>query len=137
MQNMAHFDGAPSIRFLQDKVDRLQISADGKALLMDLAKLTLTVGGRLLAFGRRVLDFVFELANRFQNVVFGILIALVLSAVLATIPLLGPAVSALLTPLMVAFGVLRGSLEDFKDLSVQREIDVLRQRMAILAAHVE
>ena len=99
---ISDFEQVPSIRTLQDKIDRLQISADAKALLMDLAKVTLAVGGKVLAFGRKLLAFVLELANRFQNVLFGILIALALSAVLATLPLLGPAISALLTPLMVA-----------------------------------
>jgi hypothetical protein len=59
----------------------------------------------------------------------------VLSAVLATIPVLGSAISALLTPLLVAFGIARGAMEDFGNMSVQREIDALKQRMAILAAH--
>jgi hypothetical protein len=134
-ESVSVFENAPSIRFLHDKVDRLPVSADAKALLMDLAALTLTVGGKVLAFGRKILAIVFDLASKFKNVLFGILIALVLSAVLATIPVLGSAISALLTPLLVAFGIARGAMEDFGNMSVQREIDALKQRMAILAAH--
>lgn len=134
-ETISEFEQVPSMRALRDKIDRLQISADAKALLMDLAKVTLAVGGKVLAFGRKLLAFVLELANRFQNVVFGILIALALSAVLATLPLLGPAISALLTPLMVALGIARGAIEDFRNMSVQREIDALKKRMTILADH--
>lgn len=129
------FEQVPSFRALQERIDRLTISADAKALLMDLAKVTLEVGGKVLAFGRKLLAFIIELANRFQNVLIGILIALALSAVLATLPLLGPAISAVLTPLMVALGVARGAVEDFRNMSVQREIEALKQRMSILAAY--
>ena len=135
-KSVSIFENAPSTRFLQDRIDQLPVSADAKALLMDLAELTLTVGGKVLAFGRKILAIVFDLASKFKNVLFGILIALVLSAVLATIPMLGAAISALLTPLLVAFGIARGAMEDFGNMSVQREIDGLKQRMSILASHI-
>jgi hypothetical protein len=134
--NIALFETAPSMRFLQDKIDRLPISADAKSLLMDIAALTLTVGGKVLAFGRKILAVAFELANKFQNVIFGVLIALILSAVLATSPVLGAAIASLLTPLMMAFGIARGAIEDFRNMAVQREIDGLKDRMTILAGHV-
>jgi hypothetical protein len=132
---VADFEKVPTLRGLQDKVDRLPISADAKSILMDLAKVTLAVGGKAIAIGRKILAFAIELVGKFQNVIFGVIIALVMSMVLATLPLLGPAISALLTPLMIALGVGRGAVEDFKNMSIQREIDGLRERMSILAAH--
>jgi hypothetical protein len=68
-------------------------------------------------------------------VIFGVLIALLLSVVLATIPLLGPAIAALLTPIMLAFGIAKGALEDFRNMGVQTELDALKQRLAILSSH--
>lgn len=133
--SFSDFEHAPTLRVLKGRIERLDISADAKSLLVDIAALTLNVGGVVLAFGRKVLAVVFDLVGKFQNVVIGVIIALVLSAVLATVPLLGPAISALLTPLMLAFGVLRGSIEDFKNMAVLREIDSLKQHMAILSAH--
>ena len=132
---LADVEKAPKLRSLQEKVDRLPISADAKAILMDVAKVTLAVGGKVIALGRKILAFAIELAGKFQNAIFGVIIALIISMVLATLPLLGPTLSALLTPLMVALGVGRGAMEDFKNISVQREIDGLKQRMSILAAH--
>lgn len=129
------FEQVPTLRGLQEKIDRLPISADAKAILMDVAKVTLAVGGKVIALGRKTLAFAIELAGKFQNAIFGVIIALIISMVLATLPLLGPALSALLTPLMVALGVGRGAMEDFKNMSVLREIDGLKQRMSILAAH--
>ncbi|WP_137109261.1 hypothetical protein [Rhodobacter sp. SY28-1] len=132
---LVDFEKAPTLRGLQEKVDRLSISADAKSILMDVAKVTLAVGGKVIAIGRKILAFAIELAGKFQNVIFGVIIALIMSMVLATLPLLGPTIAALLTPLMVALGVGRGATEDFKNMSVQREIDGLKQRMSILAAH--
>ncbi len=133
--SVAEFSTAPPLRVLRDKIDRLNVSADTKALLMDIAAVTLKVGEKVLAFGRKVLDFVFNLAVRFQNVGFGVILALALSAVLASIPLLGPLIAALLTPIMLAFGILRGALQDFKDASLRSELDALERRMAIMSAH--
>ena len=133
---LVDFEKAPTLRGLQEKVDRLPISADAKSILIDVAKMTMAVGGKVIAIGRKILAFAIELAGKFQNVIFGVIIALIMSMVLATLPLLGPAISALLTPLLIALGVGRGALEDFKNMSVQREIDGLKQRMSILAAHV-
>ena len=132
---LADFEKVPTLRGLQEKVDRLPISADAKSILMYVAKVTLAVGGKVIAFGRKILAFAIELAGKFQNVIFGVVIALIMAAVLATLPLLGPAISALLTPLLLALGLGRGAIEDFKNMSVQREIDGLKQRMSILAAH--
>ena len=132
---IADFEKAPTLRRLQEKMDRLPISADAKSILMDVAKVTLAVGGKVIAFGRKILEFAVDLAGKFQNVIFGIIIALIMSAVIATLPLLGPVFSALLTPLLIALGVGRGAIEDFKNISVQREIDALKERMSIIAAH--
>ena len=67
-KSVSIFENAPSTRFLQDRIDQLPVSADAKALLMDLAELTLTVGGKVLAFGRKILAIVFDLASKFKNV---------------------------------------------------------------------
>lgn len=133
--SVAEFAAAPPLRTLRDRIERLNVSADAKALLMDIAAVTLKVGEKVLAFGRKVLDFVFNLAVRFQNVGFGVILALALSAVLASIPLLGPLIAALLTPIMLAFGIVRGALQDFKDASLRGELDALERRMAIMSAH--
>lgn len=116
---------------MRDRIDRLEVSADAKSLLLDLATITLRVGGTLLAFGRKILSLTLDIAQKFKNVVFGVIIALLLSAVLAAIPIRGPALSALLTPIMIAFGILRGAMEDFRGMAIRVEIDALKQRMEI------
>lgn len=135
-QAVTDFAGAPPMRALHARIEKLNFSADVKVLLTDFAKITVMVGGKLIAFGRKVLDFVFHLVARFQNIGFGVIIALVLSAVLASIPLLGPVVSTLLTPILLAFGIARGAIQDFRDAAVQTEIDALSQKMSIMSAHM-
>ena len=54
---------------------------------------------------------------------------------LAALPICGPAISALLTPLMIACGILRGAMEDFRGMAIRVEIDALKQRMEILSEH--
>jgi hypothetical protein len=132
---LADFEEAPSQRSLRSKIENLPISADAKSLLMDLAQLTLKVSGKLIAIGRKILALALDLARKFQNVIFGMLIALLLSVVLATIPLLGPSIAALLTPIMLAFGIVKGAIEDFRNMGVQTELDALKQRLAILSSH--
>lgn len=124
------------LRALRSRIERLDISADAKSLLFDVAKLTVSVGSTLIAIGRKILTVVFDLVGRFQNVTFGVVVALVLSAVLASIPLLGPAISALLTPIMLAFGITRGALQDFRNASLQAEIDALSQKMSAMSAYM-
>jgi hypothetical protein len=38
-------------------------------------------------------------------------------------------------PIMLAFGILAGSLKDFSNMSVQRDLVMLKQRLDILAAY--
>ncbi len=121
---------------MQEWIDRLDASADTKALLMDVAKITVSVGGKVLAFGRKVLEFVFGLVSKFQNLTFGVIIALVLSAVMASIPFLGPVISALLGPIMLAFGIARGAMQDFKNAAVQTEIDALKHKLDLMSNHM-
>lgn len=133
---LAELGNAPTLRFLRDKVERLSVSADTKAILMDLAAITVNVGGQILSFGRKILGFVFDLFDRFQNIGIGIIVALVLTAVIASIPLLGPVITAMLSPLMLAFGIGWGAVQDFKNISVRNEVERMQQRMAVLAPHV-
>jgi hypothetical protein len=128
------FEANPTLRSIQSRIDRLDVSADTKALLMDVAAVTHQIGGTVVAIGRKLMAFVLALARKFQNVAFGIIIALVLSLVLATIPLLGAVISALLTPIMLAFGITGGAMADFRNMAVERELDTLRQRVSIMAA---
>lgn len=86
-------------------IERLPVSADAKALLADLLKLTTRVGNALVRMGRKVLDFVLLLLKQFPHLGFATLLALVIGSILAMVPVLGT-----LAPLAVALGVTWGTV---------------------------
>lgn len=125
----------PSKRYLRDRIDRLAISADAKALLYDLADVTLEIGGKIVAAGRQILTFLFDLAKRFPNTAFGVIVALVVSSLIAAIPLLGVVLGPLLTPLLLAFGLASGALADLKEAAIRARVSQIeRHFMATTAA---
>ncbi len=99
------------------------MSADAKAATATLIDLTWEVGGKLVEIGRAVLTFVFDLMKRFPHLTFGVLIALVVSFLIAAVPLIGPPLAAILTPLLVAFGLTLGAIEDMWNGALKKDVE--------------
>jgi len=91
------------------RIESLELSADAKALLADLLKLTTRVGDHLLRIGRKVLDFVLLLMRQFPLLSFAALVAIVVAALLSAVPLLGGLLAPVLTPLALVLGVSWGA----------------------------
>ena len=128
--NMLRLGPAPSKRVLRDQIERLSISADAKALLNDLLDVVIEVGGRVIAAGRQILAFIFDLVQRFPNTTFGVIVALVVSSLIASIPLLGLVLGPLLSPLLLAFGLLAGAIADLKDAPLRARVADLERHFA-------
>ena len=128
--NMLTLEPAPSKRVLRDQIERLSISADAKALLNDLLDVVIEVGGRVIAAGRQILAFIFELVQRFPNTTFGVIVALVVSSLIASIPLLGLILGPLLSPLLLAFGLVAGAIADLKDAPLRARVADLERHFA-------
>ncbi|HEX7874420.1 MAG TPA: hypothetical protein VF475_16020 [Sphingobium sp.] len=128
--NMLMLEPAPSKRVLRDQIERLSISADAKALLNDLLDVVVEVGGRVIAAGRQILAFIFDLFQRFPNTTFGVIVALVVSSLIASIPLLGLVIGPLLSPLLLAFGLLAGAIADLKDAPLRARVADLERHFA-------
>ncbi|MCV2870373.1 hypothetical protein OEW28_17300 [Defluviimonas sp. WL0002] len=107
-------NAAPNIRSLKASIARLHLSADAKSLLETLARFTVTVAGTVVAVGRKILQVCLALLRTFPNLLFGVIVALALSMIVASIPLLGPPLSAILTPLLAIVGIGVGALADMK-----------------------
>ncbi|SCW76344.1 hypothetical protein SAMN02927924_02685 [Sphingobium faniae] len=118
---------APPLRVLRDRIDRLNISADAKALLDDLLKVTVEVGGRVISAGRQIMGFIFDLARQFPNTAFGLIVATVVSSLIASIPLLGVVLGPLLSPMLLAFGLVSGAWKDLKDDGIRTRISRLEE----------
>lgn len=111
------------------RIERLDVSADVKAVLASLIDTSVQVGGKLIDLGARVVAFVFDLAKAYPGVAFGTLVALVLSYLISSIPGVGPVLSPFLTPLLLIIGISLGALDDFMN-------GAMRARLANLETHV-
>ena len=114
---------APTVRELTRRLDDLPISADAKAILADLARITVRVGSQIVAIGRRIIGFALSVVATFPSMSFGVIVALMLSALVAAIPLLGTVLGPILTPLLVAFGLTQGALNDARRPDFQVRVD--------------
>ena len=112
-------------RKLVQLIERTNLSADLKAILTDLTRFTMKIGGKVLAIGRKILSFVFDLVKAFPGIAMGAIAALVVTALVAGVPLLGPPLSALLGPLLLALGIGAGALKDLTNENLEARINTL------------
>lgn len=114
---------------LARRIERLNVSADVKALLSSMIDTTIEVGRKLVDIGARVMAFVFELAKAYPGVAFGIIAALVLSFLISSIPVVGPLLTPILTPLLLIVGVSLGALDDLTDGGMRDRLHGLQARL--------
>jgi hypothetical protein len=106
---------APPRRVIVSALDRLDISADAKALLRDLADLTVTVGRQVLAVGRKIVAFALGLLKAFPNTLFGVTVGLIVASLIGSAAVIGTFLAPVLGPLLVAFGLTVGAIRDMVD----------------------
>lgn len=121
------FDALPTKRDLRAQIDRLSLSADAKAVLNDILEVVIDVGGRVISVGREILTFVLDMIRRYPNTAFGLIVALVISTLIASIPLLGVVLGPLMAPLFLAFGLAAGALADLKDAGMRARVAQLEE----------
>ena len=78
-------------------IERTNLSADMKALLSDLARLTIKIGGKILAIGRKILTFIFDVVKLLPGITLGVLAAIVISSIIGAIPIIGAVLAAFLS----------------------------------------
>jgi hypothetical protein len=107
---------------LKRMINNLNVSADVKSLLFSVAKTTVLVGQKVLKIGKKVFAIIKNIIDDFPNMTTGAIICTVLSVLVSSIPILGFIFGPLLGPLLIAFGIVIGTLEDLKDKALQRRI---------------
>lgn len=112
----------PSRRDLMDQLARMELPADAKVVIAKLMDTTLIIGQKVFEIGKHVLVFVFDVMKRFRGIAFGVALALTVSFLVASTPLIGSALAALLTPLLLAFGLVQGALEDVRNGALRSDI---------------
>jgi len=119
-------------RKLLQLIERTQLSADLKAILSDLVKVTVKVGSKILAIGRKILTFVLDLVKTFPAIAMGTIAALVITAVVGSIPVFGAAIAAFLGPILLALGITAGALKDFTNDKLNERITALVDSFRVL-----
>lgn len=130
----AEINAAMPMRKIRDLLDRTDLSADVKAVLMDIAGLTVTAGQVVLNIGRKIISLAFEIIQKFPKTTFGIVIAFIVIALVATVPVVGLALASFTGPLLVACGLTIGAIEDMKDASWTQPVTRLEEQLATITA---
>ena len=127
MTSLVPYDWAelPSRRELQRRIDNLALPSEHKLALNRVSELTARIGEQVVDIGRRIIAFAFELARQFPGLTFAVLLALVINALLAGVPLLGPLLQPLFAPILLAAGVAIGGLSDLYEGDMRGRVDNL------------
>ena len=119
--------GSPSLRKIKSFLDNSDLSADLKALLYDVAKVSVKIGEAVVAIGRRIFEIASVLGSKFPNLTIGILVGLTIAAVisstLGTVPVIGVGLAAILSKLVVLLGVGKGFIDDLRNNAARTEMD--------------
>lgn len=132
MSSLEEFAGIPDRREIVRRIERLEIPSDLKALLAKLLDASIEVGGKIIEVGRRVIAFIFDLARSYPNIAFGVIVALVLSLLIGSIPILGPIISPILTPILLIVGLGYGALQDMADGAMRTRVSILEKKFTDL-----
>ena len=109
-------------RKLKDLIERTNLSADMKALLSDIATITAKVAGKLISIGRKILTVVFDLIKLFPAITVGVIAALVLTAIISAIPLVGGVLAGALSSILLLLGIGKGALTDLSSPDLNERI---------------
>lgn len=120
--------GSPPLRKVKAFLDGTDLSADLKALLYDVAKVTIKVGEVVVAVGRRVLDIAMTLVAKFPNMTLGVIVAVVISTVVSGF--VWPALAAALTKLLILLGLTAGAIEDIRQNAMKDAMDRIAAQFA-------
>ena len=101
-------------RELNRMIDNLAISADAKVLIKSIMDAVIKVGDVVLRIGKRIVEIVFDIVKRFPNVTFGLVLGVIFSVLIASIPIIGAILAPLLAPVLIAFGLGAGFMKDMR-----------------------
>lgn len=121
-----------SKRQIEEWLERQELSADAKALLAKIVDASFNVGTTVVSLGRKLLSTVASLATEFKGVAFGVIVGSVLVFLIDSIPLVGWFVGPILSPLLLAFGVTMGAIQDFSVMQGARQLELIRAEYEVL-----
>jgi hypothetical protein len=108
-------EGVPRLEEVEKWLERRDWSADAKAIVLRMATMTIKIGTTIVAVGRKILNTVLEVAGQYPQTTFGVVIGTVLSLLVGSIPIIGAVLGALLSPILLIFGIGAGAIADFRN----------------------
>jgi hypothetical protein len=128
---MAVNDSLP-LRKIEEMLDRTDFSADTKSIVLQVASRTMVVAGQIIQIGRKIVSFALELAKTIPNTLFGVALALVMTALISGIPIFGALLAGLLKSILLIFGIAQGALADMRSGDLGSRIENLLAQFAPL-----
>jgi len=102
----------------------LPISADAKVLLDYLKNTVIKVGNKVLQIGRKIIEVIITFIKKYPNATIGLIIGLVLSSLISSIPILGLILSPIVNLLLPLLGFTIGLIQDWKKEAERNKIDI-------------
>ncbi len=130
LKSMAIFDLAE--HEIQSVINNLTVSADVKALLFKMSKVTIKVGDFVLKIGLKILEFVCTIYKQYPNATFGLIFGAIAGLLISSIPIIGFILGAIVTPIAMALGLLLGANEDLRDRELERKIALVNAKFVPL-----
>ena len=109
---------------IEKAISRLPISADSKALIMKISQVAIRVGEHVVRLGRLIVSFALDLAKRFPNTAFVLIIGLVVLSLVAQ-TWVGAFLVGFVGPILLIAGVAWGAVKDLEQASIQKRIELL------------
>lgn len=118
-------DESLPLRKIEEILDRTDLSADAKSVVLDVAHCTIVVGDRIITLGRKLVSFAIELAKTIPNTLLGVALALVITSLVAGIPIIGVLLAGFLKSILLIFGLTQGVLADMRSGEIGTRIESL------------
>lgn len=115
-------------------IEQLNISADAKVQLGKLARVITDVSRKALRVGRRIVEVVLTVFRRFPGISLGVILSLVVTALLSSIPVLGSVLGPIVGPLVFALGSALGTYVDLRNPELSTRIDALVEELRPVVA---
>jgi len=107
-------------------IDNLNVLADVKSLLYSFTKATIKIGETIIKVGRKIIDYICRLITEHPNATFGLIFGALVGLLISSIAVLGIVLGPLFSHIAMAFGLIGGLREDFKDKALARKIDEIK-----------
>ena len=119
-------NAAPSLRKIKTYLDKLDMSADMKAILYDISAFSIKVGQTTIAVGRRVFELATGFITKFPNFTLStavaVVIGLALNTALGGLPVIG-ALASFFSKLLILLGMAKGAIDDICANASQKEVE--------------